>query len=314
MCRIYIPYFCAITIAIVLDFLLSRHGISQLSGWFQGVWSARISEPLVLSHYILVGSFDNTQFDPVIWSLVQEMRISLIFPILVYIVKRFDWKIVLGVSLVIYVYVGFDVASLFTKYYSDSDLPSTARYLLIFVIGILLAKHRIDLISSFKKIPTFFRYGLILIALLLYVNVWITFGLGIQVPYPALIGDLITSVGVCLIVIGTLAFARLSNILLYQPLVYLGKISYSLYLFHAIVLFALLNVLFGKLPLPVILSMVLVVALAVSILSYRFIEEPSILLGKYLTRGRKPALTQKPVSTLIVDEKLVATRREFGEI
>ena len=53
VCRIYIPYFCAITIAIMLDLLLSRHGIPQLSGWFQLAWTAKVSNLLILNHYLL---------------------------------------------------------------------------------------------------------------------------------------------------------------------------------------------------------------------------------------------------------------------
>src|SRR5205807_5142069 len=80
--REYIPYAAAVTAAIVVAIYCSRHGIHELSGWFNLVWTAPISWQLVLDHYLFLGSFDNKQFDPVIWSLVQEIRISIIFPLL----------------------------------------------------------------------------------------------------------------------------------------------------------------------------------------------------------------------------------------
>lgn len=291
VCRIYIPYFCAITIAIMLDLLLSRHGIPQLSGWFQLAWTAKVSNLLILNHYLLLGNFDNMQFDPVIWSLVQEMRISLFFPLLVYLAKRYDWKIVLGIGLALYGLIGYGLNSIIVKYYPNNDVAITARYVLMFVIGILLAKHWDTLTKSFKKIPTFFQYGLFLIALLFYVNTWLTFG--VQTPYKIPVNELFVSAGVCILLIIVLASVRFSKILLYRPIAYLGKISYSLYLLHSIVLIACVNLLFGRLSLAVILSIAFITTFAISIPAYHFIELPSMTLGKYLIRKRDHSVLKR---------------------
>jgi len=292
VCRIYLPYFCAITIAIVLDLLLSRHGITGLSGWFNSVWTAKVSKTLILNHYIFFGSFDNNQVDPVIWSLIQEMRISLFFPLLVYLAKRVDWKIMLGVSLLIYNYVGYDLNAIVISQNPLNDMALGGRYLLMFVIGILLAKHRVTLIGYFKKTPSFFRYTLLVIALLLYVNIWLP--VGTELPYRDRLDDLLVSVGVCIIMISALASVRLSRILQYRPITYLGDISYSLYLFHTVVLIACINILYGRLPLAAILCIAFITTLVVSILGYRFIEQPSMALGKYLTRKRDFAAPTLP--------------------
>lgn len=291
VCRIYLPYCYAITIAIVLDLLLSRHGIAGLSDWFNATWTAKVSKILILKHYLFLGSFDNAQFDPVIWSLIQEMRISLFFPFLVYLAKRVDWKIMLGVSLLVYNYVGYDLNTLVTSQNPKNDILTGGQYLIMFVIGILLAKHQFALISFFKKIPPFFHYELLAIALLLYVNRWIL--LAINIPYRDRLSDLLVCVGVCIIMMSALASVRISIILHYRPLTYLGEISYSLYLFHAIILLACINLLYGHLPLVAILCMAFITTLVVSTMSYRFVECPAIALGKVLTRKRDLASSTK---------------------
>ena len=70
-----------------------------------------------------------------------------------------------------------------------------------------------------------------------------------------------------------------------RPLVYLGTISYSVYLNHSILLFA------GPVwprnrPLTMVVGVAL--TLAMSALTYRLIEAPSIALGRRLTRRRRP--------------------------
>jgi len=78
---------------------------------------------------------------------------------------------------------------------------------------------------------------------------------------------------------------KISRILLLKPLHFLGKISYSFYLFHVLILFGLLHLLYGSLPFPAIVAMVVIASFAISAISYRWIEIPFIRLGKHLSKG-----------------------------
>lgn len=40
------------------------------------------SDRAILQHVVMLGNFNAGQYDPVLWSLVQEMQISVIFPLL----------------------------------------------------------------------------------------------------------------------------------------------------------------------------------------------------------------------------------------
>jgi peptidoglycan/LPS O-acetylase OafA/YrhL len=86
-------------------------------------------------------------------------------------------------------------------------------------------------------------------------------------------------------IIMALGSGKISRILLLKPLHYLGKISYSFYLYHAICLIALLHLFSSTLPFMLIIGMVVLTSFAMAALSYHWVEIPFIRLGKYLTKG-----------------------------
>jgi peptidoglycan/LPS O-acetylase OafA/YrhL len=78
-----------------------------------------------------------------------------------------------------------------------------------------------------------------------------------------------------------------------RTLVWLGAISYSVYLFHPVVMFSLDGWLHG---LPLILAAAAVIPL-LGYVTYRLIELPSIQLGRRLTKRRK-AVEAPPVAAI----------------
>ena len=65
--------------------------------------------------------------------------------------------------------------------------------------------------------------------------------------------DYVVAISASLFVILSLSISTLSSLLRNKYLLYLGKISYSLYLYHIISLFSLIYMLHEILPLPIIL-------------------------------------------------------------
>jgi peptidoglycan/LPS O-acetylase OafA/YrhL len=74
---------------------------------------------------------------------------------------------------------------------------------------------------------------------------------------------------------------RVTEFFTKKTILFIGKISYSLYLYHLISLFATIYLLNGILPLWAILIISAATSIAIATLTYNFIEFPSMMLGRY---------------------------------
>ena len=129
ICRIYFPYLIAIIFSFILIKLCNLYGVTQTNNLFSTV----IIKDL-LYHLTLIGSFDATKINGAIWSLVVEMRISIIFPFIMYFIAKYDWKknIIVAATLSVSTF-------LMSKFIPPtpvlSDILFTVPYILYFVIG-----------------------------------------------------------------------------------------------------------------------------------------------------------------------------------
>jgi peptidoglycan/LPS O-acetylase OafA/YrhL len=105
--------------------------------------------------------------------------------------------------------------------------------------------------------------------------------------YDQIVQDLIISGGAGAFIAFAIATATAAKVLQLRPLTFLGKISYSLYLYHLLTLVGMLHLFYGKLPIWQVYSLAFVVAMVVSTLSYYLIELPAIRRGKAWTRGSR---------------------------
>lgn len=79
--RIYIPYYFWIIITLALFMLFSPYEVVGLRDWFYDRWQGSIIKLDILNHFVLINNFFTENYNPVIWSLAQEMRISIAFPL-----------------------------------------------------------------------------------------------------------------------------------------------------------------------------------------------------------------------------------------
>lgn len=283
ICRIYFPYATAVIIAIFADILSSRHGIPGLSIWFNSRWTEPITTSLVVNHLLLLPSFDNAQFDPVFWSLVHEMRISLIFPFLMIIIQKLDWRLSLGVGILVYFLFGLHLDGFIVHFYGV-DYITTFRYIVLFIAGALLAKHRDFITGKYKLLPRSCQVIMPFAAIIFITYPWLIYSN--SYIHQTYIDDLVVTVGASLFIAQALAGAPFSRALHTKPLFFLGRISYSLYLCHSIVLLTFINILYNRLPMVVILISAFIAALILSTAMYYCIEATSIKLGKILSEPR----------------------------
>ena len=298
--RIYLPYIVAVAVALMADVLLTRGAITALSSWFNGSWTQPVTLKMLASHALLVGSFANGELDPVLWSLVHEMRVSLIFPALVFAATRFAWRKSLALALAVTLFVFALAFVIYRGAGISSDVPTTIHYTAMFIVGALLAKHHERLAARFNRLRRASKWLALAAAIMAYTYRW-WFLPGQRVLHFDLFNDWAVTAGVSVFIICALASAKASRLLHARPLLFLGRISYSLYLYHAIVLLAALHLFFGHLPLPVIYALSLVTSLTVATVMYRLVEVPSIEIGR---RWSSPRPAVVPVGESLQPEQV----------
>ncbi|ENQ3080956.1 acyltransferase family protein [Bacillus sp. WLY-B-L8] len=283
-CRIYIPYVVALFAAIICQFMFSDYGISSLSQWFNKSWTTVSSPTLILQHLLFIGVYNTDAYNNVIWSLVHEMRISIIFPVLLIFFFRntFRYSVILLFSVNL---VSIGCLILFHSTLTITSYTMTLHYSVLFLLGALLAKYKDQLTMYYSKKSAFIKFILFTIAIILYLYE------GIIGEYPLLNNFLfrnyVVSLGACMFIILSMSSSFFSLFLSHKYFNYLGKISYSLYLYHAISLFSFIYIFYGQLPVGVILFISFLFSFIIASLAYVFIEKPITAVGNYITKGTK---------------------------
>jgi peptidoglycan/LPS O-acetylase OafA/YrhL len=297
ICRIWIPYVAAMVVAVCCSMWFYRSPVPALSNWA----NQPIPFPslqLILDHLLLVGTFANQTYNRVVWSLVYEMRISLIFPILVLLLRLGAWWRVLGAA------SALSIAELVVERLpfcsASEDLPMTLHYAGLFVLGMLLAREMPKLQAFYSRFSSRTKACLWLLALASFGHeTWLLSNSKLQ--HVPLYRDGLTAVGVSLIIIFALSPSRFSRLLEGRIPVFLGKISYSIYLYHAVILLSLAHVFYPRVPLSMVWLGAVVLTVGISWLSYQVIELPSIRLGKCVDLERK--LSAAPIIGLSASRK-----------
>ncbi len=286
--RIYVPYLAALLVSVAGAFWL--HGIVTRSIWFHQFWSEPVNWSLVGQHVLFLSLSNTDQFDPPIWSLVYEMRISLIFPLLCGTVLQLKsrWSLVIAGGLTL-------IPIVFERlvYHLDGSAFDSPHFAGLFVLGILLARERGRLGAWFRCRR---RIARVLIGA---ASLWLFLFAGqlfVGATVHALdfqrsllyISQWITALGAGGLMIVGLNSASCQRILFWRPIHFLGQVSYSLYLWHFVVLLYCVHLFYGKVSPWAILCLTFALTMIVSWFSYRWIEVPSMNLGRRLSNAFQP--------------------------
>ncbi|HWI85648.1 MAG TPA: acyltransferase [Sphingomonas sp.] len=280
--RLYLPLAAAIFMSACLYFSFYTHPIAGASGWLnRKSWAYPLDITLIGGHLALLDAERFQSLTNVMWSLVHEIRISMIFPVIALAVLRWPKATMAGTALLSA--VAFTFASDRIAPHAV-DLLRTGRYVFLFAAGAWLASRQ----RLVQQIAEGHR-GFILMATGIAL-----FCLGLT---PRWIGY---SGGAILLVASVYGNRRISAALSRAPLLWLGDISYSLYLVHIPVLLSLIHLLHGHAPRSVILGLSLALALLVAHIFTKLVDEPAVFLGRYLARllDRRVRLKPEIVSPL----------------
>ena len=231
--------------------------------------------------YASMVSANTPGVDGVVWSLAHEMRLSIIFPILMIPIVKFPSKWVLLASL------GLVAAGFWMGDAPRNVLPiATVYYAFFFVLGAVAAKHLDRLVALVRSLNVRRATLGLVVALVIYGAMPFS---GLALPIQE------ASVGIAVIGIMLLAVGRpaVSRFLMQPPLRFLGRISYSYYLLHAVVLTHVADALYGRIPNVAVIVIGIGASILLAWAAFTWVETPSIYLSQHLYRRISERIAQR---------------------
>ena len=274
--RIYPPYWFAVMFSWLASFFYvlppPRGGFTPWIAFFAG-----IHPPLSSLLWFLPWPSGAGDLLPVGWTLSVETLFSLIFPLLVIIAVRTHWLLLIAAS--------------GTVLLTNVTRPVGIINSLAFSIGIALYYEQ-DVLRGF-----FTRGSAARLAVWLAISLLLLLTPPLFFPLIPMLGVLFfdwprwtlltLELGAGGIVAATVGSRAVAQILATRPIAFLGRISYSLYLLHFMVLI-LATRLLSRPPTALDVALlpigVFAVTLPLATLAHRLVEMPAIALGSWATR------------------------------
>ncbi len=285
VCRVYLPFVASVLLSVIAYDLTRPEEIGGLSPWFNHLaWTDPPSIKLLAAHLLMLGVSGSDSLNPVMWSLVYELRISMIFPLLFVLTRRRPKSALVG-SLILYVAAAISIGcrSLQCTPFRGDSVPQslllTAYFVVFFVAGIVLAQDRAPIRTWLPTRPpgAVFALGVFGVYAMIMPN---TDFAGRYIPSDLAFG--VGAVALIAVVIGSRTWGRILN---HPVATYLGRVSYSLYLTHNLVILVLVHALYSAISDTGLILLILGVSILTADVYCRLIENPSMRLGRRLTRS-----------------------------
>jgi peptidoglycan/LPS O-acetylase OafA/YrhL len=285
ICRIYLPYLFGLGLSVLGASIFASHKVPGLSDWFYPTWTGPVDWILVLKHILFIGpSYNIREFNFAFWTLIIEMRVSIILPFFLLLMRRLSFGgmwLVCAMTLII--------GAVYEFRFTPLQILGWTSF---FMAGAIVAR-AVNLESSHLA-RIFSRRSVTLLSLAIFL-----FG-GLFEPIlhlSGLLGRVPSAVGGLATICAALYNRELRRFLKTRALQFMGRISYSLYLLHVTVLYTTFHLFYGLLPTTIIFVLYMGGNFVLATISYKLIELPSIELGRRLTR--KSITMTKESSTLV---------------
>jgi peptidoglycan/LPS O-acetylase OafA/YrhL len=273
--RLLIPLWVALALSLLAHKIAPNAAISGVSLWFNEQWREPITFGEFGRNLLLLAGPRNYPLDHVAWSLVHEMRLSLLLPLILVIIARrgvaLALALTLGLSCCATCYaslypdsfaLGAPVPYLFDSESIGASLIVTARFLVDFVIGAAISK-KFDVLASLRQ-KLVLR---VLAPLASLVLLWQS-------------NELVMALGAAGLVVSIGCWNAMDGALHVAPIRWLGRVSYSLYLIHMPVLLTFAHCLAESTAPPIAVLLALAACMPLAELFHRCIESPAIRLSR----------------------------------
>ena len=219
------------------------------------------------------------------------MRISIIFPFIALVIYKFNFFksfIILGVAYAC-AWFTFSTIETSTTHHQlaliSGDFLDTVWYTIFFIAGSYLARY-LHIFNSLKNSKWYVKLSLFIVSILL-INCKLLYLFDITNMKHQ---HLFSLFGILLLFIVVLNSTLADKFLTLKPFLWLGKVSYSLYLIHIPVIMLTTIFLGQHIPMWAAFVVATLLTLPVAGLAYRWIEVPSINMGRksaaFVTRNK----------------------------
>ncbi len=264
-CRIYPPYLIVMLLACAGAVALDAGALPDASIWFNQLgWSHKFTLRMVPSILLLLNNSSGNWVNESVWSLVWEVRMYLIFPLLMFPLMRWGNRGVLAV-LAVLMFTQFGLAHLVPLAISRHIGKPEAMffYPVFFVLGAAVALNQPRLRALLHRTrpcvgPAVFLFGIILC--------WVHWPLR---------NDEIDGAAGALLIGSIVGSAVLQRGFESRALVWLGRASYSLYLIHVPIILTAVALFHGRLPLALCFALA-PLCIGLAELFRRYVELPSV--------------------------------------
>jgi peptidoglycan/LPS O-acetylase OafA/YrhL len=224
---------------------------------------------------LLTGRVQDLSLDPPLWSLVHEVRISLLFPLIALVVRRRPVTVLIA-SLALHLICLKASPATEPATLSGSWLQ-TGAYVVFFVAGFTLADNRRfvrRIVAALSNKGALAVLGAALLAL--------------AAPMGTFFSDIIYGLSSTAIIALVAHREAFEGVLQAKPCLWLGRVSFSLYLTHLVVFVVALRIAAllgaGSMIATVAIFVTIPVALAVAQIFHAAVERPAKALSARLAR------------------------------
>jgi peptidoglycan/LPS O-acetylase OafA/YrhL len=275
--RIWLPWFIAFVASIFARRYFFHAYPTQPPGsaWLHLFWQKPMTVPDFFRQCLFSLHDATRMLLPQDWSLGVELRGSLLIPLFIFLARK-HVSALAGLAIAILVFHG------------------TGEYYLCFAMGVGAAHYYHKTEARRRSLTQPVKWALLACGVLFYEAHLATPQAWAGVPIMSKINFSLSGIGSVFIIAAALVSDRLREHLHLPPVLFLGRISFSVYLLQFIPLLCFLPWLVSQLnawgiyspPTLLIITVLaaVVTTLAMAAVMYRFIERPSIELGRWATR------------------------------